>query len=133
MQAARPSIPVAYRGIAVSKRALGDVTSVRVNDRSYPNAIIDPGNDRTMMGLHVAQDLGLELKPATRGILLADGRFDNLAGSTGPIKFYVKGFGGQMDMGVIDCKRSYDFLLGDDWLEFVGARASWRGGKRYYV
>ncbi|KAF9121715.1 hypothetical protein BG015_005756, partial [Linnemannia schmuckeri] len=114
VQVVPPSITVANRGIAVSKKALGDVTTVRVNGRSYPNAIIDPGNDRTMMGLHVAQDLGLELKPANRGILLADGRFDNLAGSTGPIKFYVQGFGGQMDMGVIDCKRSYDFLLGDD-------------------
>jgi len=63
-QGAPPSITVANRGIAVSKRALGDVTTVRVNGRSYPNAIIDPGNDRTMMGLHIAQDLGLELKPA---------------------------------------------------------------------
>ncbi|KAF9545363.1 hypothetical protein EC957_011010 [Mortierella hygrophila] len=132
-QAAPPLITVANRGIAVSRKALGDVITVRVNGRSYPNAIINPSNDRTMMGLHVAQDLGLELKPANRGILLADGRFDNLAGSTGPIKFYVQGFGGQMDMGVIDCKRSYDFLLGDDWLAFVGARAAFNGGRRYYV
>ncbi|KAG9062903.1 hypothetical protein KI688_004500 [Linnemannia hyalina] len=84
-QAAQPFITVANRGIAVSRKAPEDVAAVRVNDRSYPNAIIDPGNDRTIMGLHVAQDLGLKLKLANRGILLADGRSDNLAGSTGPI------------------------------------------------
>ena len=36
-------------------------------------------------------------------------------------------------MGVIDCNRSYYFLLGDDWLKFVKAEASWVNGKRYFT
>ncbi|KAF9897111.1 hypothetical protein BX616_006166, partial [Lobosporangium transversale] len=111
----------------------GDVTTVTALGRDFNNAVIDPGNDHTMMGLHVANALGLKLEPATRAVLLAHGSFQKLAGRTRPIDIYVSGIPLRMSMGVIDCKGTYDFLLGDDWLKALKAKADWSNGIVYYV
>lgn len=53
------------------ERSQEDITTVTVNGVNFDNAVIDPGNDRTMMSLHVAEKLGLELGSWTRGVIMA--------------------------------------------------------------
>ncbi|KAF9913978.1 hypothetical protein FBU30_002869, partial [Linnemannia zychae] len=116
----------------VSRRALCDVTTVVVRGLTFNNAIIDPGNDKTMMGSHVARALDIQLSGTNQGIMMADGRTRPLEGRSGLIDFYVKGIGGRMDMGVVDCRKTYDFLLGSDWLHYIKAQADYETGV-YYV
>jgi len=105
--------------ISIARRAQGDITTVTVGSISFYNTVID----LTMMSQHVAKKLQLKLKPCSRGIQMAGGKFEQLLDITGKVDFYVAGIGGRMKMGVNDGNRSYDFLLGDDWLMFVKAEA----------
>ena len=48
--------------VAMARRVQGDITTVTVNDRNIDIGVVDSGNDRKTMGLHVAQSLGIELE-----------------------------------------------------------------------
>ena len=60
--------------ISIARRAQGHITTVTVGGISFHNAVID----LMMMSQHVAEKLQLKLKPCSRGILMADGKFEQL-------------------------------------------------------
>jgi hypothetical protein len=107
--------------IAIARLAQGDITTVVVDETHFDNVVIDPCNDRALMGLHVAEKLKLKLEPCSRGVL-ADGRFDQLLGTTDEIEFYVAGIGGRMKMGddindeIPDCIGRRATTLDNKWL-----------------
>lgn len=82
------------------RRALSDVVTVAAGGMTFNNVIFDRGNDKTRMGTHVAQALGIEPAITNRSIMMADGRTKPLKGKSGHIDFYVKGIGGRKGMGL---------------------------------
>ncbi|KAG0284670.1 hypothetical protein BGZ97_008091, partial [Linnemannia gamsii] len=74
--------------------------TVAAGGMTFNNVIFDRGNDKTRMGTHVAQALGIEPAITNRSIMMADGRTKPLKGKSGHIDFYVKGIGGRKGMGL---------------------------------
>ncbi|GJJ78811.1 hypothetical protein EMPS_11170 [Entomortierella parvispora] len=127
------------RGVTFANRAsvqAGDQVTAWIGHHRLDNCIVDPGNEKTMISEHAARQVGLEVRATVNQIRQADGKPISLVGTTGQFTFSVAGTEVEMSRGmnVIDCKRSYDMLLGDDWLKAVRAKGKWTSNAvAYYV
>ncbi|GJJ73051.1 hypothetical protein EMPS_05409 [Entomortierella parvispora] len=131
--------PKEKRGVTFANRASvqpGDQVTAWIGNHRLDNCIVDPGNEKTMISEHAAKQVGLEVRATVNQIRQADGVPIPLVGTTGQFTFSVAGTEVEMGRGmnVIDCQRSYDMLLGDDWLKAVRAKGKWTSNAvAYYV
>jgi len=129
-----PKKPKASASVRRAAKVTKDQVTIWINDKKFDNAIIDPGNDFTILSDHVAKALGMSVKPTGRFVRMADGRVTPLVGTVDDVEFEVAGHLYRQAMNVVDCQRTYDVLLGDNWLVAARAKADW-GNKEgtYYL